>query len=193
MEELDKLERMMRADYAGPGRFYHNLDHLDDCLAKLDSVPELHSEERRLLRFALLWHDVVYDPGRTDNEERSARRSEHELREAGVDSAEAAEVRRLILLTRGHRVEPGDRLGALMVSIDLSILGAEPNVYGRYSDAIRREYAHVPEDAYRAGRRSVLQNLLAANPIFPDPAFAAKYEARARPNLARELRALSPP
>ena len=33
------------------------------------------------------------------------------------------EVARLIRLTAGHAVEPGDRLGALLVSIDLSILG----------------------------------------------------------------------
>ena len=188
---VEALERAVRADYAAPGRFYHSVDHLDDCLTQLDAVDGLEARERMLLRFAILWHDVVYDPKRSDNEEQSAERARRELAQAGAAAEDCDEVARLILLTKGHRVAADDPLGALLVSIDLSILGAEPERYRAYAADIRREYAHVPEEAYRAGRAAVLRHLLAADPLYPHPAWRARLEGRARANMAAELEALA--
>ena len=189
---LERLEARLREDHDRPGRAYHNFAHVEDCLQKLAEVTGLASVERRLLRYAILWHDSVYDPTRSDNEERSAERAAHELAQAGESEAECAEIARLILLTKGHEVSQQDRLGALLVSIDLSILGSEPERYRAYATAIRHEYAHVPEDAFRIGRSHILQRLLSADPIYPDPGFRARYEAKARANMAAELAALSP-
>ena len=61
------------------------------------------------------------------------------------------EVVRLVLLTAGHEVEPGDRNGAVLVDADLSILGAPPERYARYAADVRAEYAHVDDDGV-AGR-----------------------------------------
>ena len=74
-----------------------------------------------------------------------------------------------------------------MVSIDLSILGADPATYEAYAEAIRAEYAHVPEDAYRAGRARVLEYFAAAPVLFADPGFASVFDAPARRNLAAEI------
>jgi hypothetical protein len=38
----------------------------------VEPITNLSARERLLLRLALLWPDVVYDPTRSDNEERSA-------------------------------------------------------------------------------------------------------------------------
>jgi predicted metal-dependent HD superfamily phosphohydrolase len=81
-------------------------------------------------------------------------------------------------------------LGAVLISIDLSILAAEPPRYDAYAAAIRKEFAHVPDDAYRAGRSGVLSRFAARPVIFPDPAFARAHEKKARDNLARELASL---
>jgi len=184
---LDALEAQVRRDYAGSGRHYHDVAHLDDCLAQLLRVEGLTEADRRRLRLALLWHDVVYDPRRSDNEEESAERARRELAAAGVGVPDVEEVVRLIRLTKGHRVAEGDRIGALLVSIDLSILGADPERYRAYADSIRLEYAHVPEAAYRAGRAAILQSMLDADPLYPDPAFRDRLEEAARRNLSAEL------
>jgi len=189
---LMKLEEQARAAYSAPGRVYHGVDHLDDCLRKLDAVETISARERRTLRLALIWHDLVYDPTRSDNEDCSARKADRALAAAGLPSKERAEVVRLILLTRGHRAELADKIGALMVSIDLSILGESPEAYRRYAAAIRTEYAHVPDDAYRQGRVKVLRQMLEADPLFPDPDFRSRYEDQARRNLAEEIERLSP-
>jgi predicted metal-dependent HD superfamily phosphohydrolase len=173
------------AAYSAPNRYYHNLKHVEDCLGALAGVDDLSATDREILTQAIWWHDVVYEPTRSDNEERSAR-----LAEQHVASDISQEVGRLIRLTKIHQVEPDDRLGAILISIDLSILGAEPSRYDAYAAAIRKEFAHVPEGDYRAGRSKVLTRFAAQPVIFPDAAFARKFDRQARENLARELASL---
>jgi len=179
-----------RAAYAEPHRHYHDERHLDECLQQLDREHDLSEHELRLLRWAVLWHDAVYEPTRGDNEERSAKLAFAELTACGIDDGEAAEVARLILLTKDHRAEPSDRLGALIVSVDLAILGSDPERYRSYAADVRKEYAHVPDEAWGAGRAAVLKRLLAADPLYPDPALRAELEGQARRNMEDELRAL---
>jgi len=180
----------LEAAYAEPRRRYHTRAHVEDCLARLAEVPGLSEGERLTLELALWWHDAVYDPRRPDNEEASAAMARTELTAMGIDADTIADVERLILLTKGHRVAPGDRLGAIMVSVDLSILGAAPETYDAYARGVRQEYAHAPDAAFRAGRRRVLESFLASPEIFPDPGFRQRFEAAARCNLRRELEAL---
>lgn len=180
----------LEAAYAEPHRRYHTRAHIEDCLKLLDAVGDLSDRDRRLLTWAIWWHDAVYDPTRLDNEAKSAERAEHDLAGQGADASERAEVVRLILTTAGHTVEPGDRLGAILVSIDLSILGRDPETYDRYAAQIRQEYAFVPEDLYRTGRAAVLNKFLQAVVIYPDAGFAARFEAQARANLTREIDSL---
>ena len=176
----------LAAAYAAPGRHYHNLAHIEDCLAALAQVEGFSAHEREILSEAIRWHDVVYDPTRSDNEELSAQLAERHVR-ADIRS----EVGRLIRLTKTHDVAADDRLGAILISIDLSILGAEPARYDAYAAAIRQEFIHVSDPDYRAGRAAVLRRFAARPVIYPDAGFAAKYDRRARENLARELASLS--
>lgn len=187
---LVDAELRARAAYAEPHRHYHDERHLDECLAELDSVHGLEEGERRLLRWALLWHDAIYEPGRRNNEIRSARLAEQELLRCKVPREDAAEVARLIRATERHKVESEDRLGALVVSIDLSVLGSDPQRYREYVADVRLEYAHVPEQLWRTGRTLVLQRLLEADPLFPDRNFRERLEAQARANMEAEIRDL---
>jgi predicted metal-dependent HD superfamily phosphohydrolase len=171
--------------YTAPGRHYHNLTHIEDCLGALARVENLSPLDREILSEAIWWHDVVYDATRSDNEELSARLAEQHVRENLRQ-----EVGRLIRLTKTHDVQPDDRLGAILISIDLSILGAEPARYDAYAAGIRQEFIHVPERDYRAGRAKVLSQFASRPVIFPDAAFAARYDRQARDNLARELASL---
>jgi predicted metal-dependent HD superfamily phosphohydrolase len=173
------------AVYRTPGRRYHNLTHIEDCLGALAGVSNLSMAERESLTEAIWWHDLVYDATRSDNEELSAQLAEQHVR---PDLRQ--EVGRLIRLTKSHQVEPDDRLGAILISIDLSILGAEAARYDAYAAAIREEFAHVAERDYRAGRSRVLSQFAARPVIFPDAGFAARYDRQARENLARELASL---
>lgn len=183
----------LEAAYAEPHRRYHDRRHIERCLALLDALGDLTDGERRVLGWAIWWHDAVYDASAADNEARSAEMAKAGLRDLGASLHEREEVARLIRLTAGHEVEDGDRLGEILVSIDLSILGAPTAEYDVYAQDVRAEYAQVPDDLWRAGRANVLQRFLATPVIFPDPVFRAQLEAPARENMTRELASLGLP
>ena len=188
---LVEAELRARASYAEPHRRYHTEQHLDDCLQQVDGLLDLAERDRRRLRWAILWHDAVYESGARDNEVRSAALAKSELTACNVDPADVAEVVRLVLLTESHRAPAEDYLGALMISIDLSILGSDPQRYREYTEATREEYAHVPDELWRAGRGAVLRRMLHADTLYPNPQFRAALEERARRNITAELKVLA--
>jgi predicted metal-dependent HD superfamily phosphohydrolase len=168
--------------YADPGRYYHNLDHLAAVLTELDAPGE---ELRPLVELAVWFHDAVYDPRASDNEERSARWAESACTAWGLPSAE--EVGRLIRATRTHEAAQDDVNAQLLLDADLAILGADEAAYDAYAAGIRKEYAWVPEEDYRKGRTRVLEGFLRRDRIFRRERAYGEYESRARRNLAREI------
>jgi len=179
------------ARYSEPHRRYHTMVHIEDCLAQVAASTDLDENQRALMDAAIWFHDAIYDATRNDNEVESAKLAADRLAAEGAPRAFIDEVVRLILLTAGHSVQADDALGARLVSIDLSILGAEPDRYDGYAAAIRHEYAHVPEPLYRAGRAAILGRFLEDGHLFADPVWAERLEAQARANLTREIVALT--
>ncbi|MBM7076670.1 HD domain-containing protein [Micromonospora humida] len=173
-----------------PHRRYHTAHHLRAVLDVVDRHADLADRPERVA-LAAWTHDAVYDPRAADaNERASAELAGTLLTGLGVPAATVAEVRRLVLLTAGHRTAPGDRDGALLCDADLAVLATPPEVYDGYAAAIRAEYAHVPEADFRTGRARVLDGLLALPALFRLPPLAARWEEPARANLRRELSGL---
>jgi predicted metal-dependent HD superfamily phosphohydrolase len=173
------------AAYAEPHRAYHDVNHVDDCLTKFDAARDL-AERPDEVEAAIWFHDAVYDPKAKDNEERSAERAAEALSAAGVDSEVLRRVVSLILATK-HDREPFGPDEALLIDVDLSILGRAPEVFAAYDAAIRQEYAWVPDGQYRAGRRAVLQRLLDRPAIYVTAYFRDRYEEQARRNLTAAI------
>jgi predicted metal-dependent HD superfamily phosphohydrolase len=178
------------ARWAEPARRYHTTAHLLAVLDHIDTLAD-HADDPDLVRLAAWFHDAVYRPDRSENEDRSARLAERALPEAGLSPDQTYEVARLVRLTATHAAEPGDRNGAVLCDADLAILAAAPAAYAAYTAAVREEYAFVPEDAFRVGRAAVLEQLLALPRLFSTPYGEQEWEARARQNLAAELRQLT--
>ena len=81
----------------------------------------------------------------------------------------------------------------LIADIDLAILGADADEFDCYEAAIRREYAAVPPETFRAGRTAILRRFLNRRAIYSTDEFRSLYEARARTNLARSVAAPATP
>lgn len=122
------------------------------------------------VRLAAWFHDAVYRPDRTENEERSAALAERALSEARVPEAVVAEVARLVRLTVTHDPADGDRNGEALCDADLAVLAGGPQEYGAYAARVREEYGFVPDGAFREGRSAVLRQLLALAGAVPYPA-----------------------
>ncbi|WP_405916773.1 hypothetical protein [Streptomyces sp. NBC_00728] len=179
--------------WAEPRRRYHTTDHL---LAVLDRIDVLeahgeHAEDPAAVRLAAWFHDAVYLPDRSENEERSARLAERALAELGVGADRTAEVARLVRLTVSHDPADGDTDGAVLCDADLAILASPPAGYAAYTAAVREEYAFVPDDAFRVGRAAVLRQLLDLPRLFRTPYGERVWAEPARRNMRDELAALT--
>ena len=181
--------------YAEPRRAYHTLRHVEACLLTIDATPIGRSNtggaanhNARDAEIAIWWHDAIYVPGDTANEERSAAWLECVSRALGVWHPER--ILGAILATR-HTLEPTpDPLAAYVVDVDLSILGSEPATYDAYVRQIRREYSHVPDEAYRAGRAAFMRKFLARPNLYNREEFRERFEHPARENILREITSL---
>ena len=82
---------------------------------------------------------------------------------------------------------------AVLLDADLAVLGSDPASYQAYVAGVRSEYAHVSADDWRTGRTQVLRSFLDRPALFATPTGRARWEARARANLAAEVASLSGP
>jgi len=185
--EVDSVGSVLIQRWNEPHRVYHATAHLAAVLDRLDDLEGDGVEVTRAVRLAAWFHDAVYDTRRTDNEARSAALATALLRSAGVEVTTVKEVARLVRLTAGHRSDPGDAPGAALCDADLAVLaGCRPD-YMAYAAAVRREYRHVPEPAFRQGRIDVLVDLLGRAELYATAAGRRRWEAAARANLAGEI------
>lgn len=189
----EATKAFLRPLYAAPERHYHGLSHIEALL-------DLAAEHRPLLAdpdavdAAIWFHDAIYDSRAADNETRSAALAREKL--AGrTDPARIERITAMIEATATHALpdltdERYRADAALFLDMDLSVLGAPPAAFDAYEAAVRREYAWVPEPAWRQGRAAVLRRFLQRETIFQTDAFRQRFETPARDNIARSLRAL---
>lgn len=171
--------------YCEPGRKYHTLQHLRECIATFSPVAHLASRPAEV-EAALWFHDAVYELRASDNEEQSARWAQSALQEGGVSQASADRVAGLVLATK-HTALPTLPDEQLLVDVDLAILGAPASRFDEYERQIREEYSFVPGPTFALKRGEVLQSFLARSRIYSTHHFYALLEQKARENLANSL------
>jgi predicted metal-dependent HD superfamily phosphohydrolase len=171
----------LTAAYSEQHRRYHNLRHIAECLEELDEARHL-TDSPETIELAVWFHDAIYDPRASDNEERSASLAEQCLRHSGVGESIVGKVSRLVLATKHHDV--GMVVDApLLVDVDLSILGQPEKRFLEYEVQIRQEYAWVEETIFAEKRAEILKTFLARERIYSTPWFYDRYEQPARANL----------
>lgn len=185
----DELDEVL-GQHRRPDRRYHGVAHVTWVvrhvldLAAAEAVADLGA-----LVAAAVYHDAVYDPRASDNEEQSAAWAHRALVELGWPAPRAAGVAALVRATATHAGD--DRPDtAVLLDADLAVLGAESGAYQAYVTGVRAEYAHVPDEAWRAGRAAVLRGFLDRASIYATATARDRWEARARANLVAELATL---
>jgi predicted metal-dependent HD superfamily phosphohydrolase len=176
--------------YGEAHRRYHGIDHV---LAVVNRLPEIGRHQwptltdevlhRRLsdVMLGAWYHDVIYDPLRSDNEDASADFAIVHLRRCGLSSSRISHVVDLILMTKGHRARTDEE--AVLADADLWTLGGTPEEYARYGGLIRQEYAHVSDTDWARGRSAAMQIYLDRPFIFSTAYGQSTREAQAQVNI----------
>lgn len=168
-------------------RHYHTAKHIDACLTHLDKAHSLakNSEE---IELALWFHDAIYHPYKSDNEQKSAQWAQQFLSDNEVDAEVIKRIVQLVMVTLHTEADvslTGDQ--ALMVDIDLSILASRQDVYQVYERNVRKEYRFVPYFLYRKKRKEVLQMFLDQSQIYQSNHFFELFETHARHNISQAI------
>ena len=176
--------------WSEPHRTYHDTRHLAEVLARVDLLAH-HAEHPDLVRCAAWWHDAVHDGRAGDDERASAALATDQLRRLGLTGHDVGHVADLVLVTTRHDPgDPADPDAAVLCDADLGILAADRARYDAYATDVRREYGHVPDELFAAGRAAVLRRLVSSARLYRTPT-ATAWEPTARANVSRELAALS--
>ncbi len=196
-EDEQLLLAKLKIMYSESHRYYHNIEHIENLL-KLFSTYYDKIVDKDAIFWTIWFHDCIYYPKNSDNEEQSAIIAKTELTKIFSKNTNNSvndfntnlinKIKFYILATKTHKNSKNDEDLQWFLDFDLSVLGAEPAIYDEYAANIRKEYAHIPTWKYSIGRRKVLSSFLAKDKIFEYlPAF---YEKQARQNLTKEYKQL---
>jgi predicted metal-dependent HD superfamily phosphohydrolase len=181
----------VRARYAEPHRHYHTWAHILACFEARRRITRAAMPDVDL---ALLFHDAVYEPLATGNEERSTELLVDEGRAAWLDDRVLTSAAALVLATR-YDPRYGPDLdceeACIVTDADLSVLGSDPDTFARYEAAVRKEFWRVDDCVYAEGRKRVLSTFLAKPRIFMTHTGARLWEAAARRNLEASMAMLA--
>jgi predicted metal-dependent HD superfamily phosphohydrolase len=167
----------------GPGRLFHNLDHIRECVRRLDEVAPL-LDDADAVEMAIWFHDAIYDPGDATNEWRSA-----ELFLARSEGALPVFRRRVcaLILTTRHATAARSSDRRFIDDIDLVGFAAPWDDFMHSGDLLRAEFAAHADAKYYASQAQFLARLQRRSRFFATDYFHDKYEARAQRNIQRLL------
>lgn len=174
---------LLIASYSEPHRAYHRPEHLQHMISLLRSA----GVQDNAVYWASFYHDYVYSPGKSNNEEKSAEVAAQQMTSLGVHSQCIDRTKALICATKHYQWDINDKAGCAFLDADMAILGAPLEIYLGYKQAIREEFNNIPGFLFNKGRKSFLQQLMKRERIFLTQWFFEKFESQARHNIAFEL------
>ncbi len=178
--------------YQKPERHYHTLKHVHSMItAKIPYKNDI--EKYNALCFAIWYHDIIYQTYKTDNEKKSAKLANKNLKLLGLDKSFRIYVEKLILCTKHNdkNIVYNNFDFRLMIDLDLKILASNIEKYQEYTKQIREEYKVIPSFIYNRNRKRFLKTILSKKNIFQTHDFIKAYENMARKNLKNEINTLN--
>lgn len=167
-------------------RYYHTLSHVKEVLDSLELFNNnITSEEKLLLRYAIWFHDIIYDPTNINNEKKSAELFIQFANSFGLSLNFGKDVYQLILSTE-HKFKYLTRLEKIICDCDLK--GFIENNYIERSNWVRKEFYHVNDEQWKDGRVRFLKYMLNKKHIYHTQKFRNLFEEKARINLKSELK-----
>ena len=190
LQEMSQLTTL----YTQPHRYYHNINHINDCLTELESIPQhgvtfgghqLVGVDCDIIEKAIWYHDAVYNPYSKHNEHRSAAL----LPDEKIGNDYYDNVREAILATAKHlEIQENIQLTTkIMLDIDLSGFGQPFDICWKHAQNIRKEYYNTNDFDFLTGRLKFLNTIDNRSALYYTKYFYDKYEVQARRNIAEEI------
>lgn len=182
--------KRLRSAYKGPGRHYHTFKHIADCIRFVNRHYG-SGFDASLVKFALFFHDVVYDVKRKDNEELSALQWESYAKKSSIYRRIHGKyklVADLIRMTAQHSVPEGSSLLYKMMSdADMHIFLCPDHHYLEYANNVWKEYSVFGREGYLTGRLAFLDTVDPQTMFYTHQAKRLVHHAVANLDLERTI------
>lgn len=136
--------------YREQHRHYHTTAHLLQVIEGIEKSGKMNED----LFLAAVYHDAVYDPRSSKNEEDSVALFKTHAAKAGLKEANQAIIEKLIMETKSHLATSD--LSQVLIDADLAILHAPFDKLMEYEHQIFREFQFVDYKIYKQKRLEVL-------------------------------------
>ncbi len=179
----EQFGHLWKPYYQEPHRYYHIEHHIHRMVLSAEEQNQILTLPQAI---AVMFHDAVYIPGYSKNEERSVDIMNAVLYNSTLVTKDDLYVARdCIMSTVNH--SPLCHEAELIIDLDLVELATN---YDRNSQLIRNEFRpfYTPGE-YRNGRIAFLTSMLNKKQLFYTPNFR-KYEKPARLNMEKSLEIL---
>lgn len=184
----NKTLSSLKEKFYEPHRKYHNYNHINYCFNIFDKYfknSNLSEEDKTAIKFALYFHDIIYDPSASDNEEKSCQTFQNIFADK-LNYLTIDKISSYILATKTHK--PFDYNSSIVIDCDLAILGSSAEEFVIYENSIREEYLFVPDEAFNLGRKVAMNKFANKEFIFATQELKnSKFEFRAKINLKKYL------
>jgi len=195
--------------YSEPHRFYHTWNHIEYMFKTAEKEGVEITEP---LEHLIYCHDVIYIPGNSDNEKLSGAVASDYYTEVcneyeetqfpfafvSFDWEPITYYPLIINMTKNHIVDFGTEstegmiwnwldVAQNLIDLDLAILGDTWEVYQEYASNVRKEYAHVTDEQWKAGRGKWLSDMIGRKSIYYTD-WGKKREDQAIKNMMKELK-----
>lgn len=169
-------------------RHYHTLRHVEYMLKHVEDFRGVSHPDRNLVKWAIWFHDIIYDATRNDNEERSANVMADFMRAIGMPDEHIETMKWLILVTT-HKGTPGTYLEEIICDLDLREFVSDRQY--KNAEEVRLEFSHVSDEEYDEGRIKFLDWMLSKECIYHTDLYRETLEAQARQNLLKEKESIN--
>ena len=190
---LTNAKDLLETFYGETHRKYHTINHVNNCLKELDVITDLNLIDKynsMLIGYAILFHDIIYNPKSDKNEEDSANVAYYILNQTAISKNDLNKIIEMIIATKHNKIYHDININYLL-DIDLSVLGYPEKEFLEYEEGIRYEYSFVDDYTYRKERIKFLQGMLDRKNIYITDYFRNKYEGNAVRNIIELINRLN--
>lgn len=114
--------------YSDKSRFYHNLSHLENMFSEIDIIKS-KIVDIDCVALAIFYHDIIYNPLKTDNEKQSAEFMNKQL--SIIEFPKIENCKNHIFATQKHELSQNSDTNFLN-DIDIAVFGQEWDIYEKY-------------------------------------------------------------
>ena len=140
------------------GRYYHNLDHLLDLINLINTDFERNRFDSNVyekLIIVALFHDIIYDPSSSNNEEDSA----EFLKSVCSDLDKINDIIQSIIDTKNHT--NSSELSEIFNEYDMDIVNRDIDSLIKWEDDIFNEYhKFYTKEEYKQGRIKFINSII---------------------------------